>query len=84
MNNFFCAIALTLFSIAASANELDLFFKDIPYRSKIVKTECFIDGTPSQDLRLDEFVISKDQNGIWGVAFLVDQVAARRRIENES
>lgn len=84
MYKYFCAIALTLVSIAASANELDLFFKDIPSRSKVVKTECYIDGTTSQKLRLDEFEISKDQNGIWGVALLVDQVAARRRIENES
>lgn len=84
MNKFFFAIALTLFSSVACANELDLFFKDIPSRSKVVKIECYINGSPSQKLRLDEFEISKDQNGIWGVALFVDQTSARRKIENQS
>lgn len=84
MKKIIFTIVVAVFSTVTFANELDLFFQDIPLNSKIAKIECYTDGISSQVLRLDSFRISKDESDNWAIFMTVDEVSVKKTIQDQS
>ena len=82
MNKLIVVLLISIFSTSVFANELDVFFHDIPLNSSVVKIECYTDGISSQTLRLDNFSILQNDQKNWMIAMTVDGMSVKRTISD--
>ncbi len=74
------------FSTFVQASDLDDFFAEITGESQVVETRCWMNGTPSDELRLHKFSFRKDVDGdkLWSVSLHNDEIKVRKVISDET